>query len=437
MNDTIIAAKAKEQHENFLGKVFTHFSKPKARFIREATYGIQASGDTKLSSIVRAIEDDVTPIQTEKRLSRNIDDETLEREISAAILSEGARHVRKDTLILVDPTEIRKEYAYKMEYVTRVRDASRSSKEGRDVVVNGYHGCIAAACTSGSRKTIPLALKLWSSRAPGFKGENDEVLKIINDIFEATGGKGVVVYDRGGDRPAFYGDFIEKGRDFIVRVKSRSVLSWNGLHEISFLAENCTMQHHHHVTFDSHGRECNIQMSFGTMPARLPMFPDRQLHLVVVKGFGQQPMMLLTSLPVDASFKSQWRIVEGYLSRWRIEETIRFIKQEYGFENIRVHSYNAIRNMASLVLACAYFATVWIGRHLKRQVLAEHLAYLNKRLNEVPQFGAYAITSGLKRAFSAFGRLVRSMARIATCTKKADLSQYLPGFAELLDLDDG
>ena len=149
MNDTIIAARAKEQHDNFLGKVFTHFSKPKARFVREATYGIQASGDTKLSSIVRAIEDDVAPIQTEKRLSRNIEDETLEREVSAAILTEGARHVKKDTLILVDPTEIRKEYAYKMEYVTRVRDASRSSKEGRDVVVNGYHGCIAAACTSG------------------------------------------------------------------------------------------------------------------------------------------------------------------------------------------------------------------------------------------------------------------------------------------------
>ena len=87
-----------QQHDNFLGKVFDHFSKPKARFAREATYGIQASGDTKLSSIVRAIEDDVTPIQTEKRLSRNIEDETLGREISAAILSEGARHVKKDTL---------------------------------------------------------------------------------------------------------------------------------------------------------------------------------------------------------------------------------------------------------------------------------------------------------------------------------------------------
>ena len=437
MNDTKIASKAKAQLASFMGKVFTHFSKPGRRFVEDCIYGIQASGDAKLSSIVRAIDDDIKPIYTEKRLSRNLDDGGIGDSVAAAVLKAGAASVRSDTLLLVDPTEIRKEFARAMEYVTRVRDASRSSKEGRDVIVNGYHGCIAAACTSGSRKTIPLALKLWSSRAPGFKGENNEVLKIINDIFEATGGKGIVVYDRGGDRPAFYGDFIEKGRDFIVRVKSRSVLSWNGLHEISFLAENCTMQHHHHVTFDSHGKESNVQISFGTMPVRLPMFPDRQLHLVVVKGFGQQPMMLLTSLPVDMSFKSQWRIVEGYLSRWRIEETIRFIKQEYGFENIRVHSYSAIRNMASLVLACAYFATVWIGRHLKRQVLAEHLAYLNKRLNEVPQFGAYAITSGLKRAFSAFGRLARSIARIVPSTEKVDISQYLPGFAELLDLDDG
>ena len=180
MNDTIIAAKAKEQHDKFMGKVFTHFSKPKARFVRETTYGIQASGDTKLSSVVRAIDDDVEPIQTEKRLSRNIEDEHLGDAVAQAILAEGANLVKKDTLILVDPTEIRKEYAYKMEYLARVRDASRSSREGRDVIVNGYHGCMVAACTSGSTKTIPLALRLWSSRAPGFKGESDEVLKIIN-----------------------------------------------------------------------------------------------------------------------------------------------------------------------------------------------------------------------------------------------------------------
>ena len=121
------------------------------------------------------------------------------------------------------------------------------------------------------------------------------------------------------------------------------------------------MRHSHHVTFDSHGKECNVPVSFGAMPVRLPTYPEKELHLVVVKGFGQDPMMLLTSLPVDGAFKSQWRIVEAYLTRWRVEETIRFVKQSYGFENIRVMTYTRIRNMASLVLASAYFATVWIA----------------------------------------------------------------------------
>ena len=129
MNDTKIASKAKAQLSNFMGKVFTHFSKPTKRFIEECIYGIQASGDTKLSSIVRAIDDDIRPIYTEKRLSRNLNNDELSDPIAQAILKDGARSVTSDTLLLVDPTEIRKEFSYKMQYVTRVRDASRSSKE--------------------------------------------------------------------------------------------------------------------------------------------------------------------------------------------------------------------------------------------------------------------------------------------------------------------
>ena len=126
MNDTKIASKAKAQLANFMGKVFTHFSKPTRRFIEEWIYGIQASGDAKLSI--------------------------------------------------------------------------------------------------GGRKTIPLALRLWSSRAPGFKGGNDEILNIVKSVYAATGGKGVMVYDRGGDRPAFYAYLIENNRNFIIRLKGRSVI---------------------------------------------------------------------------------------------------------------------------------------------------------------------------------------------------------------------
>ena len=437
MNDTTIASKAKAQLAGFMGKVFTHFSKPARRFVEECIYGIQASGDTKLSSIVRAIDDDIRPIYTEKRLSRNLDDATLETSIADAVLKDGARSVRADTLLLVDPTEIRKEFAHAMEHVTLVRDASRSSKEGRDVLVNGYHGCMVAACRIGGRKTVPLALRLWSSRAPGFKGENDEVLKILKAVYAATGGKGVTVYDRGGDRPAFYGYLIGNGRDFVIRLTGRNVLSWRGMHEASDLARECTMRHAHHVTFDSHGRECNVPVSFGAMPVRLPMHPEKELHMVVVKGFGRDPMMLITSLPVSGSFESQWRVVDAYLSRWRVEETIRFVKQSYGFENIRVLSYARIRNMASLVLASAYFATVWIGRHARREVLAEHIKRLGKRLNEVPEFAAYAIADGIRRAFTRFGRWIRAAAQASAADTEPPPAPLLPGFADLFDTDDG
>ena len=437
MNDTTIASKAKAQLAGFMGKVFTHFSKPARRFVEECIYGIQASGDTKLSSIVRAIDDDIRPIYTEKRLSRNLDDETLETSIADAVLKDGARSVGADTLLLVDPTEIRKEFAHAMEHVTLVRDASRSSKEGRDVLVNGYHGCMVAACRIGGRKTVPLALRLWSSRAPGFKGENDEVLKILKAVYAATGGKGVTVYDRGGDRPAFYGYLIGNGRDFVIRLTGRNVLSWRGMHEASDLARECTMRHAHHVTFDSHGRECNVPVSFGAMPVRLPMHPEKELHMVVVKGFGRDPMMLITSLPVSGSFESQWRVVDAYLSRWRVEETIRFVKQSYGFENIRVLSYARIRNMASLVLASAYFATVWIGRHARREVLAEHIKRLGKRLNEVPEFAAYAIADGIRRAFTRFGRWIRVEPQAPAADTEPSPAPLLPGFADLFDTDGG
>ena len=54
VNDATIASKAKAQLAGFMGKAFTHFPKPARRFVEECIYGIQASGDTKLSSIVRA-----------------------------------------------------------------------------------------------------------------------------------------------------------------------------------------------------------------------------------------------------------------------------------------------------------------------------------------------------------------------------------------------
>ena len=313
------------------------FSKPQSRFIRDMVYGIQATGDTILTDIARCVDSENRHRNVENRLGRNLQAEGLAQDLQDAVMGDAKRFIDRNTLIIVDPTDVCKPHAYKMEHLTLVRDASRSTKDNV-VTTRGYHGCMAVACRSGSRKTVPLALKLWSSNAAGHRG-------------------------------------------------------------------------------------------------------DEELRLVVVRGFGRKPMTLLTNLAVnerlqkegrdgtDRSYRALWQVVEGYLSRWRIEETIRFVKQCYGFENIRVMSYASWRNMSALVLVTAYFAAAWLGRGVRKDVLVAHIERMHQRFNDVPEFFLYALADGIRRAFSRYGSW---MSKAVTRQKPPGGAQPdLPGWDEL------
>jgi hypothetical protein len=157
------------------------------------------------------------------------------------------------------------------------------------------------------------------------------------------------------------------------------------------------------VTFLSHGRETIVPIQFGVMEVRLPDRPEAALRLVVVKGFGQAPMMLLTNRKGTKSYKSLWKIVEGYLTRWRVEEAIRFIKQSYSLEDMRLLRYTRLKNMAALVVCAAAFASTWIGLGEKLEILRGHVIDLSQRIHKVPEFFYYAIADGIGRLFSRFG----------------------------------
>lgn len=51
--------------------------------------------------------------------------------------------------------------------------------------------------------------------------------------------------------------------------------------------------------------------------------------------------MLLTT--EKRSHRSHWHIVESYLARWRVGESIRFVKQSYQLEDIRLLRYDRFR----------------------------------------------------------------------------------------------
>jgi hypothetical protein len=116
----------------------------------------------------------------------------------------------------------------------------------------------------------------------------------------------------------------------------------------------------------------------------------------VVKGFGEEPMMLLSSCVVERHRKeSVWRMVEYYLARWKCDESYRYIKQCYHLEDVRVRSYISIRNVVVLVLAVSYFASVYLGHNIKLKMLVERIFLVSKRFFGVPSFFNYAIADGI------------------------------------------
>jgi len=385
-------AAIKGQLSKFSGIIAQGFSKAKQRLIKEMIYGIQAAKDIKLSSVTRVLNEIIPLIKTEDRLSRNLDDEDFTQEINDEICRLGSAKVAEDMVIAIDPGDLRKKYAAKMEYLCRIHDGSEHQ------LGDGYWLAKAVAADVEHKKVIPLYLEAYSQEAREFTSENHQLFKVIDTVGSHIGPKGIYAIDRGGDRGKLYDKFLEKGKEkrFVIRLeKTRDLIHKGVKKNCHLLATMLPCPYETVIIKYEDGKEEKVTVSYNALPVRLPG-RDYPLFLVVVKGFGKEPMMLLTSCPINLKSKEAiWRIVEIYLTRWKCDESFRYIKQCYNLEDIRVRHYTSIRNMVVLVLAVAYFASVYLGDNLKLKMLVERIYLVSKRFFGVPTFFNYAIADGL------------------------------------------
>jgi hypothetical protein len=107
--------------------------------------------------------------------------------------------------------------------------------------------------------------------------------------------------------------------------------------------------------------------------------------------------MILTNLNVRRSRKSIWHVVVSYITRWKIEDVIRFVKQSYRLEDVRCLTYRRLQAIMVLVTAAAYFAAVYLGLHMKLRVLAGHVLRASKRVFGIPDFRLYALADGIRQ----------------------------------------
>lgn len=86
--------------------------------------------------------------------------------------------------------------------------------------------------------------------------------------------------------------------------------------------------------------------------------------------------MPLTNLKITGSIRDLWRI----------EETIRFIKQIYQLTDSRLLTYVRLQNMMAIVTAMAYFTMPYAGLKIKLRVLMRHPLKTPKRVLGIPEF---------------------------------------------------
>ncbi len=419
MNYSKLASKLRSKLAKFSGYVSKGLDKSATRFIREACYGILSSQSVLLTEMGRSLETKVLLKKIEERFCRQLHKKQIWEQIHTNILTEASARVKQDTLLILDLSDIHKKYAREMEYLAMVRDGSDGG-----VIVNGYWSNQVIGAELGSNELIPLYQDLYSQNAPDFMSENAEIIKAIDMVGSHVKDNGIWVIDRGGDRRVLYNHLLNRRskKRFIIRmVGSRHLICGRSTRLASELAMNSPCPYQDTIVKEKNGEEKVFHISYGYKKVKLPGHDD-ELFMLVVKGISHKPMMLLTTEPLRRNKKILRRILSSYLKRWSIEETIRFIKQTYDLENIRVLKYTRMKNVMALLLVVFYFIAVVIDTSQTLKIMTGHLLRQAKRIFGIPNFKYYALGDGISAIFK------KSPGKILNKSRKYKQNQLSFGF---------
>ena len=264
----------------------------------------------------------------------------------------------------------------------------------------GYLSIEASVLLKGNKIPLPVYEKNFFVTEKGFLSETDENLKCLGFLSANFRRTCIRTLDRGFDAEDYYRYFLGRDEKFIIRAKkNRNVIYKNKTCNIMDAAKKYKGNYCMGFT-DKHGKKIQCKISY--IPVKLCAFPEKDLVLVAVYGFGKNPMLLVTNLEIqETSQKKKLCIIvtKVYLMRWRIEEYFRFKKQQFNFEDLRVMSLNSIRNLDFFAtLAVGYLGIFYSGNN--GSPFMDMVFECSKRIYKIPKFVFYAIGYAFKQIFS-------------------------------------
>jgi len=291
----------------FLNQIQGDLSVPDKKFLRDGFIGLVRSGHPIVCQMAREVPNQGSKYATRiKRLDLHLTAESdFDEQVKQSLPAIWVPLVVDDTPLILDLSDLAKPLATQMDYLATVRDGST----GR--LVNGYW-LVEIYASAGRKNPFPILLEPFSHEEPECPGQNPIVIAAVRRVFTLTGGRGVLVVDRGGYARVFLDDRLDHAYRFVVRMRGDRDLMWfyavsEGLSsdgqwvpmEGRQLAERTPTPHRWSRVVKSKGRVVLRISQIGWVKVRLPG-RDETLTMTVASSQGSDvPFMLLTNLQVE------------------------------------------------------------------------------------------------------------------------------------------
>jgi len=381
-------------------------------FAHRLLLGLIMAGDTMLTSIVRHFPNQGVAMRYRYKAADRMLGEVDLVPVAAQQPELLGKEVDDRYVIALDLSDIAKKYATKMECLATIYDGSAG-----DIHAKGFGLVTATALDLSERRKampIPLLFEVFSSAEEEFVSQPHIWLEAIDTLCAATPG-GVIALDREGDNGRIIKRLCDRGRSFVIRLNtgesSRNVLvedatrptrvrdAWKDAPLRGELICERLCDDGSRTPYQAEVRSCRV---------RLPKL-DKQLWLCVFDSQDHpQPLVLLTSQHVETLDEAA-RVLTQYFARWTAEEMHRFAKQAFKLENIRLLTWQRLKNMVAIL---------WIAlgalRVLGQGPQAEHaLQIVQAKANRVRkpltpgQFWGYTLLDGLRAILQGARALLR------------------------------
>lgn len=363
--------------QKFIASLTEHLPKPTGKFIADLLCGILFSDDLILTNVASKIPHNSRITAIAKRLRRHLASvRFIPKAVLFAYLAVVRRRIDRDSLFIVDLTDIAKPYAKRMENIAVVRDGDKGQ------LVKGYW-CFEAYVLDKQKIIWPVLLWPYSLEAQGQLSENDQILRLLSLLDEFFGkGFGVYVFDRGFDRVNLIEPFLASKRHFIIRQRGdRMVVLANGVHIIlGDLVEHLFAQTGSWLVY-----------------TRLYLPNVRKpLYVVACQSRGYDKPLILLSDMIAENFELALRIRSRYSQRWDCETSIQFLKSKMGLERFAVRRYRSMQRLVFLAsLAMGFLSFLQSRCKNIRQRINDHLRYCR----EPKGFWFYRLLIALNDAF--------------------------------------